>query len=252
MSGITVHSIMEAVAGATGITYDDLVSPNRSVPIARARQIAMWAARVYSGRTLTEIGRIIGDRDHSTVRHGYIQIQAEIDAHGLTGDVETVARAIELTVDALQRFSLTPDPDIDPLDVARRTLVSQRSAMALTLAELRTMASYVVALVADGVDPDEEPAPPPAITDHVIVEQIVEVPTSVPDPLIAAARDVILAGRVLETDRYGRGEKSAIDGMLAAVANLTTAWEAARPEIPRPKPDFKTTSKALERSINHG
>ena len=47
----------------------DLKSKNRSRSIARPRQLAMALAKELTNRSLPEIGKAFGDRDHTTVLH---------------------------------------------------------------------------------------------------------------------------------------------------------------------------------------
>jgi chromosomal replication initiator protein len=50
---------------------DDLLSPNRSQPLAWPRQVAMYLARELTDATLPAIGRAFGGRNHTTVLHAY-------------------------------------------------------------------------------------------------------------------------------------------------------------------------------------
>jgi len=74
----------------------DLVSARRAVVVARPRQIAMYLAKQLTQRSLPEIGRRFGGRDHTTVIHAVRTIEAlrvkdaEIDA-----DVRLLLRQLE-------------------------------------------------------------------------------------------------------------------------------------------------------------
>ena len=46
-----------------------MLSPRRSRPLARPRQIAMYLAKKLTSRSLPEIGRKFANRDHTTVIH---------------------------------------------------------------------------------------------------------------------------------------------------------------------------------------
>ncbi len=52
-----------------GVTYSDLKSTRRTAKIVRARQMAMYVARETTPKSLPEIGRLFGNRDHTTVLH---------------------------------------------------------------------------------------------------------------------------------------------------------------------------------------
>ena len=54
----------------------DLKSKNRSRSIARPRQLAMALAKELTNRSLPEIGKAFGDRDHTTVLHACRTIAA--------------------------------------------------------------------------------------------------------------------------------------------------------------------------------
>lgn len=72
---IMVADIQAAVARHFGITVIDLISERRAVAIARPRQIAMYLAKRLTLRSLPDIGRRFGDRDHSTVIHAVRRIE---------------------------------------------------------------------------------------------------------------------------------------------------------------------------------
>lgn len=68
--------IKATVAHYYGITMDDLVSHRRAAHLSRARQIAMYLARHTTTMTAKMFGRLLGDRDHTTVLHGIKKIEA--------------------------------------------------------------------------------------------------------------------------------------------------------------------------------
>lgn len=67
--------IIGAVAAATRISAGELTSAARKPPVVRARWIAMWLMR-REGLSMPQIGRALGDRDHTTVRHGLLGFEA--------------------------------------------------------------------------------------------------------------------------------------------------------------------------------
>jgi chromosomal replication initiator protein len=93
---ISVRRVLEATASHFGTTVDALTSPSRTQPLTRRRQVAMFAARRVTGRSLPFIARHIGRKDHSTILHGVRTVQARLDA----GDRETVA-AVDQIVEQL-------------------------------------------------------------------------------------------------------------------------------------------------------
>ena len=71
-------AIIAEVAAKHGLTTADLTGSRRTLPIARARQEAMWRMRQLS-LTTTDIGRRLGGRDHTTALWGIRQHQRRID-----------------------------------------------------------------------------------------------------------------------------------------------------------------------------
>ena len=66
---ITIEEIQKKVAEHFNIRITDMHSPRRSRSVARPRQIAMYLAKSITSRSLPEIGRKFGGRDHTTVMH---------------------------------------------------------------------------------------------------------------------------------------------------------------------------------------
>jgi len=75
---ITLDSIVNIVAEHFGITPRDILSSNRSKKIVFPRQICMYLGRKYTGLSLSDIGVVMGNRDHSTVLHGFNKIESEV------------------------------------------------------------------------------------------------------------------------------------------------------------------------------
>jgi chromosomal replication initiator protein len=93
---ITVDEIQKACAAHFKIDPAEMRSKRRARAVARPRQVAMYLAKKMTPRSLPEIGRIFGGRDHSTVIHAVRTIEAlresnpEIDA-----DVRALLRQLE-------------------------------------------------------------------------------------------------------------------------------------------------------------
>ncbi len=83
---ILVRDVIEAAAVHFGVTVDALLGPSKRQPIAGQRQVVMYLACRLTGRGLPFIGCIMGNRDHTTVLHGFRRVKARIDA----GDVVTI------------------------------------------------------------------------------------------------------------------------------------------------------------------
>lgn len=68
-SGPTLDEIAERVASHFGVTLADLKSRHRARNVAWPRHVAMWLATLDGSRSLPEIGRFFGGRDHTTALH---------------------------------------------------------------------------------------------------------------------------------------------------------------------------------------
>ena len=75
---ISSDFIKETVSKYFSIDKDDLAGSKRSNDIAFPRQIAMYLCREVAGMSFPQIGVEFGNRDHSTVMHGYNKITREI------------------------------------------------------------------------------------------------------------------------------------------------------------------------------
>lgn len=71
---LTIEDIQKKVAQHFNIKMDDMHSARRSRVVARPRQIAMYFAKKLTARSLPEIGRKFGGRDHTTVMHAVKRI----------------------------------------------------------------------------------------------------------------------------------------------------------------------------------
>jgi chromosomal replication initiator protein len=87
---VRIEDIQRVVARHYNVSKADLLSSRRTRTIVRPRQIAMYLAKVLTPRSLPEIGRRFGGRDHTTVLHAVRKIEGMID-----GDM-TLAEEIEL------------------------------------------------------------------------------------------------------------------------------------------------------------
>ena len=76
---ITPEYIVEVVSEHFNINQADVYSTKKSRNIAYPRQIAMYLCRQLTDYSLTDIGKILGNRDHSTVLHGCDKIAKDIE-----------------------------------------------------------------------------------------------------------------------------------------------------------------------------
>lgn len=75
---ITPELIVEVVAEHYNLTPSEIYSKDKSRNISYPRQIVMFLSRKLTDLSVTEIGRILGGRDHSTVLHGYDKVAGDI------------------------------------------------------------------------------------------------------------------------------------------------------------------------------
>ena len=73
----TPLSFAREMAAKLGVSYDDVTSTSRVRGIVRARQIMMTALKQTTNLSLSEIGRLLGDRNHATVLYGLAQIEKQ-------------------------------------------------------------------------------------------------------------------------------------------------------------------------------
>jgi chromosomal replication initiator protein len=73
---LSIEEIQKSVAEYYGIKHVDMVSSRRMQSIARPRQIAMYLAKNLTTRSLSEIGRKFGGKDHTTIIHAVRRIES--------------------------------------------------------------------------------------------------------------------------------------------------------------------------------
>lgn len=78
-----VGDIIKVVAWQEGVSVADIVGSSRSKPVVRARQRAMYIAKTLTGKSLPDLGRRFGGRDHTTVLYACkkIELQRRMGPH---------------------------------------------------------------------------------------------------------------------------------------------------------------------------
>jgi chromosomal replication initiator protein len=93
---ITVEEIQRKVSEHYNIRLSDMIGPKRLRTYARPRQIAMYLAKQMTSRSLPEIGRRFGGRDHTTVMHGVKRVEElKVQDGQIAEDLEMLRRALE-------------------------------------------------------------------------------------------------------------------------------------------------------------
>lgn len=93
---ITIEEIQKAVVEHYGLKLSDMTSARRQRAVARPRQVAMYLAKLLTPRSLPEIGRRFGGRDHTTVMHAVRQIERLIvEDPQIADDVAALRRKLQ-------------------------------------------------------------------------------------------------------------------------------------------------------------
>ena len=93
---ITIEDIQKRVAEHYNIRLAEMQSPRRARAVARPRQVAMYLSKQLTPRSLPEIGRKFGGRDHTTVMHAVRRIDELCQADtSLAEDIDLLKRMLE-------------------------------------------------------------------------------------------------------------------------------------------------------------
>lgn len=92
---IRIEEIQRIVSRHYNVSRNELLSNRRTRTIVKPRQVAMYLSKMLTPRSLPEIGRRFGGRDHTTVLHAVRKIEglAETD-HSLAQEIELLKRLI--------------------------------------------------------------------------------------------------------------------------------------------------------------
>lgn len=93
---VSIEEIQRRVAEHFNVKYADMLSARRSRSVARPRQIAMYLAKQLTSRSLPDIGRKFGGRDHTTVMHAVRKVEelCLVDS-SFADDVDHLRRVLE-------------------------------------------------------------------------------------------------------------------------------------------------------------
>lgn len=93
---VRIEDILKAVSRHYKVPRNELLSARRSRDVVRPRQIAMYLAKALTARSLPEIGRRFGGRDHTTVLHSVRKVEQMIkDDIELGQEIELLKRMLE-------------------------------------------------------------------------------------------------------------------------------------------------------------
>ncbi|MFE1602890.1 chromosomal replication initiator protein DnaA [Methylobacterium sp. ID0610] len=93
---VKIEDIQKLVASRYNVSRSDILSERRTAAVVKPRQIAMYLSKVLTLRSLPEIGRRFGGRDHTTVLHAVRKIEKAIgEDTALCDEVELLKRMLQ-------------------------------------------------------------------------------------------------------------------------------------------------------------
>jgi chromosomal replication initiator protein len=93
---VKIEDIQKLVASRYNVSRSDILSERRTAAVVKPRQIAMYLSKVLTLRSLPEIGRRFGGRDHTTVLHAVRKIEKALgDDASLSEEVELLKRMLQ-------------------------------------------------------------------------------------------------------------------------------------------------------------
>ena len=95
----SVEDVLSATASAFGFTTNELIARDRRPSVARARKVAIYLARELTDKSLPEIGRRLGGRDHSTILAAVRSLAGDIERDAeLAQAVDKLKQQLQLPV----------------------------------------------------------------------------------------------------------------------------------------------------------
>ena len=93
---VKIEDIQKLVATRYNVSRADILSERRTAAVVKPRQIAMYLAKALTPRSLPEIGRRFGGRDHTTVLHAVRKIEkAIVEDRLLHDEVDLLKRMLQ-------------------------------------------------------------------------------------------------------------------------------------------------------------
>ncbi|HWK93861.1 MAG TPA: chromosomal replication initiator protein DnaA [Pseudolabrys sp.] len=93
---VKIEDIQRIVARQYNVSRSDLLSSRRTANVVRPRQVAMYLAKTLTLRSLPEIGRRFGGRDHTTVLHAVRKIEGLVSNDlALSEEIEILKRQLQ-------------------------------------------------------------------------------------------------------------------------------------------------------------
>ena len=93
---VTVERILDRVSKKTGVSIEDIKSKKRQKSIAYARHTSIYLIRQLTDMSLAAIGRVIGDRNHTTIMSSLDVIENELKTNpSFENDISELRREIK-------------------------------------------------------------------------------------------------------------------------------------------------------------
>jgi chromosomal replication initiator protein len=93
---VKIEDIQKLVASRYNVSRSDILSERRTAAVVRPRQIAMYLSKALTLRSLPEIGRRFGGRDHTTVLHAVRKIEKALgEDAAMSEEVELLKRMLQ-------------------------------------------------------------------------------------------------------------------------------------------------------------
>jgi hypothetical protein len=162
---ITFDIILRSVCAVSGMSRQEMMRDTRTEPHLRMRFAAWWLASRLTPLSLSAIGRLAGDRDHTSIISGI----ARCDVWRADDpDYRAQTDAMLATLTALERSGLLAlARELDPVGAARRVIAApEREAVRVSTYEIVAMASLIVGQFGESDEPTPDPfsaANPPPI-----------------------------------------------------------------------------------------
>jgi hypothetical protein len=200
--------IAEVVAEYYGVPKDEIYSLRRTRQVVIPRHVSFYMARKLTHKSLPEIGRNFGGRDHTTILHACSSMAALRDQNAdMARELDQIETVILATEGVIVLKGLAQPDDIDPLLVALRLIGEPLTRMQISGDELRSLARGYVMLA-------NAPEPEP----HVVTIDL--------EPALArAVQEAATAFVQYQTNQFTRDESGALRRFETAFIALKTLFE---------------------------
>lgn len=162
---VTIDAIIQAVCATADCTRFDIMSDRRGEHLSTARYAAYWLAKKLTALSVATIGRVIGQRDHTTILYG---LQRAEELRAADPQFRLVTDALLGALTAIERAGVLRLAAVaDPLAAARRVLGSpEREAVRVPVFEIVAMARLIVETFGETDAPTPSPLSP-ALTEEI-------------------------------------------------------------------------------------